>query len=99
LRDSPYSVVETKGFAHLLHTFFHPRDWADGSLDDHQEDMSEHENDTEGVLVVERNSSPHGTPKAAVTITGDAEAPRRMSSSLASTATAGPTSCGSAGPA
>lgn len=64
-----YSVVETKGFAYLLYTFFHPRDWADGSLDDYQEDLSEHENDTEGVLViVERNSSRHGTLKAAITV-------------------------------
>ncbi len=64
-----YSVVETKGFAYLLYTFFHPRDWADVSADDHLEDDTEHENDTEGVLViVERNSSRHGTLKAAITV-------------------------------
>ncbi|MER0245470.1 FG-GAP-like repeat-containing protein [Streptomyces sp. HSW2009] len=64
-----YSVVQTKGFSYLLYTYFHPRDWADGSLEDYQEDLSEHENDTEGVLVVvQRDSSRYGTLKAAITV-------------------------------
>ncbi|MFD4350385.1 FG-GAP-like repeat-containing protein [Streptomyces coelicoflavus] len=64
-----YSVVETKGFAYLLYTFFHPRDWSDGTIGNWQEDLNEHENDAEGALVVvARDGSPHGTLKATITV-------------------------------
>lgn len=64
-----YSVVQTPSFSYLLYMFFHPRDWADGVLDNYQEDLTEHENDSEGVLVVVANDgSAHGTLKAAVTV-------------------------------
>jgi lysophospholipase L1-like esterase len=63
------SVVETEGYWYLLYTFFHPRDWADAALDNPQEDITEHENDAEGVLVVvERDGSEHGALKAAITV-------------------------------
>ncbi|MGI5372745.1 hypothetical protein ACQEV2_00445 [Streptomyces sp. CA-251387] len=64
-----YSVVETEGYWYLLYTFFHPRDWADAALDNPQEDLTEHENDAEGVLVVvERGGPEHGALKAAITV-------------------------------
>ena len=64
-----YSVVQTPSFSYLLYTFFHPRDWSDGILDNYQEDLTEHENDAEGVLVVVADDgSAHGTLKAAVSV-------------------------------
>ncbi|GAB3837450.1 hypothetical protein GCM10028799_76610 [Kribbella italica] len=64
-----YSVVQTPSFSYLLYTYFHPRDWADGSLEDFQEDLSEHENDAEGaLLVVANDGSEHGTLKAVITV-------------------------------
>ncbi|MEE6263921.1 glycosyl hydrolase family 18 protein [Plantactinospora sonchi] len=64
-----YSVVQTRTFSYLLYVFFHPRDWADGSLDDSLEDVSEHENDTEAALMVVANDdTPHGTLKAVITV-------------------------------
>ncbi|MDJ1132990.1 GDSL-type esterase/lipase family protein [Streptomyces iconiensis] len=64
-----YSVVETEKYAYVLYTFFHPRDWADASLDDYLADASEHENDAEGVLVVvERDGSEHGKLTSAITV-------------------------------
>jgi lysophospholipase L1-like esterase len=64
-----YSVVQTPSFTFLIYMFFHPRDWADGALDDYMEDASEHENDSEGVLVVVANDgSAHGMLQAAITV-------------------------------
>jgi lysophospholipase L1-like esterase len=65
-----YSVVQTRAFTYLIYMFFHPRDWADQSADDPYEDDTEHENDSEGVLVIVANSDtdPHGTLKAAITV-------------------------------
>ncbi|GAA0585155.1 hypothetical protein GCM10010172_82760 [Paractinoplanes ferrugineus] len=64
-----YSVVQTPSFSYLLYTFFHPRDWADGALDDYLEDASEHENDSEGALVIVKNDgSEHGVLKAVITV-------------------------------
>jgi O-glycosyl hydrolase len=64
-----YSVVQTAGFTYLVYMFFHPRDWADGSLDDYMEDLSEHENDSEGALVVVANDgTEHGALKAVITV-------------------------------
>jgi hypothetical protein len=64
-----YSVVQTKSFTYLIYMFFHPRDWADGSLDDYMEDLSEHENDSEGALVVVADDgTAHGKLQAVVTV-------------------------------
>ena len=64
-----YSVVQTAGFTYLIYMFFHPRDWADGVLDNYEEDLAEHENDSEGTLVVVANDgSAHGKLEAAVTV-------------------------------
>ncbi|MGY5048923.1 hypothetical protein ACWDE0_25400 [Streptomyces sp. 900105755] len=64
-----YSVVQTPSFSYLLYTYFHPRDWSDGVLDNYQENLTEHENDAEGVLVVVANDgSAHGQLKAAITV-------------------------------
>ncbi|WP_189077899.1 GDSL-type esterase/lipase family protein [Mangrovihabitans endophyticus] len=64
-----YSVVQTPSFSYLLYMFFHPRDWADAALDDYMEDATEHENDSEGALVVVANDgSEHGSLKAVITV-------------------------------
>jgi hypothetical protein len=64
-----YSVVRTRSFSYLLYTYFHPRDWSDGVLDNYLEDLSEHENDAEGVLlVVADDGTTYGSLKAAVTV-------------------------------
>ncbi|OIJ68645.1 hypothetical protein WN71_007020 [Streptomyces mangrovisoli] len=64
-----YSVVQTPSFTYLLYTYFHPRDWSDGVLDNYQEDLSEHENDSEGALVVVANDgSTYGKLEAAITV-------------------------------
>jgi chitinase len=64
-----YSVVQTPSFTYLIYMFFHPRDWADAALDDYEEDASEHENDSEGALVVVANDgSEHGVLKAVLTV-------------------------------
>ncbi|WP_159007301.1 carbohydrate-binding protein [Streptomyces sp. NRRL S-813] len=62
-----YSVVETKDYAYLLYTYFHPRSWS-------QDAGSEQENDTDGVLLVVQKpsaSAEHGTLKAAITVAGN----------------------------
>ena len=59
-----YSVVETATHWYLTYFFFHPRDWID-----HPFFESEHENDGEGVLLaVERDGSPYGALRSAVTV-------------------------------
>ncbi|MEV7387354.1 hypothetical protein [Streptomyces sp. NPDC091215] len=64
-----YSVVQTPSFSYLLYMYFHPRDWSDGIIDNYQEDLTEHENDSEGVLeVVANDGSAHGQLKAAITV-------------------------------
>ncbi|MFE2582400.1 hypothetical protein [Streptomyces sp. NPDC059378] len=64
-----YSVTQTQSFSYLLYVYFHPRDWSDGILDNYQEDLTEHENDSEGVLLVVANDgSAYGTLKAALTV-------------------------------
>jgi lysophospholipase L1-like esterase len=64
-----YSVVQTPSFTYLVYMFFHPRDWADGAIDDYEEDASEHENDSEGALVIVANDgSEHGSLKAVITV-------------------------------
>lgn len=64
-----YSVVQSTGFTYLVYMFFHPRDWSDGSLSDYEADLSEHENDSEGVLVVVKNDgSAYGKLEAAITV-------------------------------
>ena len=64
-----YSVVQTASFTYLIYMFFHPRDWSDGALDNYEEDLTEHENDSEGALVIVANDgSAHGTLKAAITV-------------------------------
>jgi len=58
-----YSVVETKTHWFITYMFFHPRDWNDQPFD------IEHENDAEGVLLtVERDGSPSGVLRGAVTV-------------------------------
>ena len=64
-----YSVVQTSGFTYLVYMFFHPRDWSDGSLSDYEADLSEHENDSEGVLVIVKNDgTTYGKLEAAITV-------------------------------
>ncbi|GAA0805247.1 hypothetical protein Sya03_23150 [Spirilliplanes yamanashiensis] len=59
-----YSVVETPTHWYLTYLFFHPRDWTD-----HPFGETEHENDGEGALfAVERDGSPYGTLRGAVTV-------------------------------
>ncbi|SNT30031.1 hypothetical protein SAMN05421812_104344 [Asanoa hainanensis] len=59
-----YSVVETSTHWYLTYLFFHPRDWTD-----HPFFETEHENDGEGVLLaVERDGSPYGVLRGAVTV-------------------------------
>ena len=58
-----HSVVETKSHWFVVYMFFHPRDWAHSIFD------TEHENDSEGVLiVVRRDGSKFGRLEAAVTV-------------------------------
>ena len=58
-----HSVVETTSHWFVTYMFFHPRDWADGPFE------TEHENDSEGVLlVVQRDHTRFGRLEAAVTI-------------------------------
>jgi hypothetical protein len=58
-----YSVVETASHWFIVYMFFHPRDWTDVFLD------QEHENDSEGALVVvARDGSTYGSVQAAVTV-------------------------------
>jgi hypothetical protein len=58
-----YSVVETSTHWFIVYMFFHPRDWTDSIFD------TEHENDSEGLmLVVRRTSSTFGQLQAAVTV-------------------------------
>ncbi|MGK5740321.1 hypothetical protein [Micromonospora sp. URMC 103] len=59
-----YSVLETSTHWYITYFFFHPRDWTD-----HPFFETEHENDGEGVLfAVERDGSPYGVLRAAVTV-------------------------------
>jgi hypothetical protein len=58
-----HSVVETSTHWFVVYMFFHPRDWGDSVFD------TEHENDSEGVLVViSRDGSRFGRLEAAVTV-------------------------------
>lgn len=58
-----YSVVETATHWFLTYQFFHPRDWSGHFFE------TEHENDSEGVLlVVARDGSAFGALRAAVTV-------------------------------
>ncbi len=58
-----YSVVETSTHWFIVYMFFHPRDWSDSFFD------TEHENDTEGLLVsVQRDGSQFGALKSVVTV-------------------------------
>jgi len=58
-----FSVVETSTHWFIVYLFFHPRDWSDNFFD------TEHENDSEGLLLtVERDGSPYGVLKSAVTV-------------------------------
>jgi hypothetical protein len=58
-----YSVVETSTHWFIVYMFFHPRDWSDSFFD------TEHENDTEGLLVsVQRDGSKYGSLKSVVTV-------------------------------
>ncbi|RPF21413.1 hypothetical protein EDD34_2040 [Myceligenerans xiligouense] len=58
-----WSSVETETHWFLTYMFFHPRDWTDSFFD------TEHENDAEGVLfAVEKDGSPYGKLRAAVTV-------------------------------
>lgn len=58
-----YSVVETATHWYLTYQFFHPRDWSSHFFE------TEHENDSEGVLlVVARDGSAFGALRAAVTV-------------------------------
>lgn len=59
-----YSVVETATHWFITYMFFHPRDWTDDPFFD-----TEHENDAEGALLtVERDGSPNGVLRSAVTV-------------------------------
>ncbi|GGL15385.1 hypothetical protein [Mangrovihabitans endophyticus] len=59
-----YSVLETSTHWYLTYFFFHPRDWID-----HPFFETEHENDGEGVMfAVEKDGSPYGVLRAAVTV-------------------------------
>jgi hypothetical protein len=58
-----YSVVETSSHWYVTYQFFHPRDWSSSFFE------TEHENDSEGVLVVlARDGTRHGVLRAAVTV-------------------------------
>ena len=58
-----HSVVETASHWFVAYMFFHPRDWADTLFE------TEHENDSEGVLLgVRRDGSRFGRLEAAVTV-------------------------------
>jgi lysophospholipase L1-like esterase len=65
-----YSVVETSSFSYIFYNFFHPRDWSDGGISDPLEDIDEHENDSEGALVIVQHdaNTPMGDLKAVVTV-------------------------------
>ena len=57
-----YSVVETASHWFIVYGFFHPRDWTDGS-------GQEHENDLEGVLcIVRKNGSQFGIIDGMITV-------------------------------
>ncbi len=57
-----YSVVEAQSFYYIIYAFYHPRDWAAASID-------EHENDLEGfLLIVSKNSSDYGQAEAMITV-------------------------------
>lgn len=61
-----YSVVESETHWFITYAFFHPRDWTDNPL---AYSLDQHENDLEGVLVVvEKNGTPFGTLRGAVTV-------------------------------
>lgn len=63
LAQAYYAVVETSTHWFITYLFFHPRDWSSTFFE------TEHENDAEGVmLAVQRDGSPHGALRAAVTI-------------------------------
>lgn len=58
-----HSVVETKTHWFVVYMFYHPRDWANSLFD------TEHENDSEGVLVtIQRDDTRFGKLRAAVTV-------------------------------
>ncbi len=58
-----FAVVETASHWFITYTFFHPRDWSSTFFE------TEHENDAEGVmLAVQRDGSPLGALRAAVTV-------------------------------
>jgi hypothetical protein len=58
-----FSVVETHTHWYVTYLFFHPRDWSSRFLE------TEHENDTEGVLLaIARDGSRLGALRAAVTV-------------------------------
>lgn len=58
-----YSVVETATHWFITYQFFHPRDWSSTFFE------TEHENDSEGVLLaVARDGTHFGTLRAAVTV-------------------------------
>lgn len=58
-----FSVVETPSHWFITYDFFHPRDWSSTFFE------TEHENDSEGVLlVVARDGSRFGALRAAVTV-------------------------------
>ena len=58
-----FSVTETRGYWFITYVFFHPREWSSRFFE------TEHENDSEGVLLaVERDSARFGTLRAAVTV-------------------------------
>src|SRR5207344_699808 len=60
-----YSVVETSTHWFIVYMFFHPRDWSDSFF----EFDTEHENDSEGLLVsVQRDGSQYGVLKSIVTV-------------------------------
>lgn len=61
-----FSMTETRSHWFVIYVFFHPRDWSSRFLE------TEHENDSEGVLVaIERDGSRFGTLRAAVTVVHD----------------------------
>ena len=58
-----YSVTETSTHWFIVYMFFHPRDWVRHFFE------TEHENDSEGVLLaIRRDGSPFGQLRAAVTV-------------------------------
>lgn len=58
-----FSVVETSTHWFIVYMFFHPRDWDDGNSD------QEHENDSEGVLMlIKKGGNMYGSFVAMVTV-------------------------------